>query len=180
MIAALLTLSLAAPLSGGLNSQVPHEVRVPSALQGSDVRASVQLTATHFAARSHAPVRQWIVFENRAAGLRATRDLAPFGELIYPIGGAEAAGDMTVALVTEDGSGLRNASSFEPCASFTGTTLFVERTAQGVDSWISRHGGRSLTRASSAATLHVPVPVPSEDKRRAKRRKIEREKLPPL
>ena len=180
MIAALLTLSLAAPLSGGLNSQVPHEVRVPSALQGSDVRASVQLTATHFAARSHAPVRQWIIFENRAAGLRATRDLAPFGELIYPIGGAEAAGDMTVALVTEDGSGLRNASSFEPCASFTGTTLFVERTAQGVDSWISRHGGRSLTRASSGAALHVPVPVPSEDKRRAKRRKIEREKLPPL
>lgn len=180
MIAALLTLSLAAPLSGGLSSQVPHEVSVPSALQASDVRASVQMTETHFAARSHAPVRQWVVFENRAAGLRATRDLAPFGELIYPIGGSESARDMTVALVTEDVSGLRALGAPESCTNFAGTTLFVERTASSVDGWISRHGGRSLTRTSRSTALHVPVPVPSEDKRRTKRRKVERKKLPPL
>lgn len=178
MIAALSTLVLSTPLTGGFPVQVPVEAQLPAALQGADVRATMQLSPTHFAARSHAAVEQWVVFENPTVGLRATRGLSPHGELVYPLGDPSAADGMSVALVTKDRSGHVVVTPSQPCANFAGTTVLFERTATGVDGWISRHEGRSLTRA--AAAPHVPVPVPSENKNRSKRRKVEGKKLPPL
>lgn len=182
MIAALLTLALSAPTSGGAAPQVPVEVAVPAALHAGDVCARVQITATHFAARSLAPFEQWVVFENRAVGLRTARGLAPFGELLYPLARPEDVQDVTIEIVSVGSGGQRAASAPIPCRTFAGTSLFLQRVEQGVEGWVSRHGGRALTRVAAAAPTapHVPVPVPSEDKRREKARKVEREKLPPL
>lgn len=178
MITALLTLALGA-------GHVPAPAIVPAALVQSDVRASVELTATHFAAESFAPIRQWLVFENPASGLKVAQGLAPFSRLVYPIENGASEG-MTVQLVAQGPSGITTFTGSLDVKTLIGAPVFIQNSSDGLIGWIPRHGGKSLTRAEftparpQTAARHVPVPLPSENKTRDKSRPIEKKKLPPL
>ncbi len=172
MITALLTLALGA-------GHVPAPAAIPSAIAQSDVRASVEMTSTHFAAQSFAPMTQWLVFENATNGLKVAQGLAPFSRLIYPIETGAAEG-MTVKLVTQSPDGQLLFTGCLDATKLTGAPIFIQRTGESLTGWIPRHGGRSLTKAHFAAAPHVPVPLPSENKTRDKSRPIEKKKLPPI
>ena len=172
MITALLTIALGA-------GHVPAPSAVPAAIAKSDVRACIEMTSTHFAATSHAPMPQWLVFENTSSGLKVARGLAPFGRLVYPIESGASA-NMTVQLLTESPTGQPLFTGSLDLESMGGAPVFLQRRENQVIGWVPRHGGRSLTRATFAPAPHVPVPLPSENKKRDKSRPVSKRKLPPI
>lgn len=178
MITALLTLALGA-------GHVPAPAVIPPALAQSDVRVSVEMTSTHFAAESFAPMKQWLVFENPSIGLKVAQGIAPFSRLVYPIEDGASEG-MTVQLVTKGPSGITLFTGSLDVSALIGAPVFIQHRSESFTGWIPRHGGRSLTRAhfapanQLATAPHVPVPLPSENKTRDKSRRIEKKKLPPI
>ena len=163
-------------------AQVPTPEPIPVALRGGDVMASVQMSATHFAAQSHTHHVQWILFANPTSGLRTMRGLAPFGSLLYPIA-EDAAGEFVVEVLVREESGRFATSGVFDCEMLIGKSLFVERRAKDAVGWIAARSGRSLRRAATSHAMsvtHVPVPLPSENKKKSKSRRIEKKKLPPF
>lgn len=163
-------------------AQVPTPEPVPVALRGSEVTASLQMSATHFAAQSHTHEVQWVLFANRANGLRTMRGLAPFGSLLYPIGD-DAADDVVVEVLARAESGFLATCGVFDCKALVGKTLFLERRTSNAVGWITERSGRALRRASGSevpSLTHVPVPLPSENKKKDKSRRIEKKKLPPF
>ncbi|MEM1450065.1 MAG: hypothetical protein AAGI22_13195 [Planctomycetota bacterium] len=175
--------------------QVPVAQEIPPAIAQTRVPACVQLTETHFVADSFVDEMLWLVFAN-AHGLRRVRGLAPHGRTLLPIVDGAASG-MSVEVVTRDLDGSFLTSGALDCATLTGDAVFLSRSETGLVGWIPRHGGRSLTRAqtgasvlpaarlaharpATAAATHVPVPTPAENRKRDKSRRLKRKKLPPI
>lgn len=200
-----MTLQLLLTLSLGI-SQVPVDAAVPAALPAADVPATVQMTETHFLARSLADEPQWLVFANEERSLIRVRDLAPGERAVLPIVAGAAEG-MSVEFVKRNVDGELLTSGLFDCESLTGESLFFVAGDDQIDAWMPRHGGKSLTRAEAgesclpAALLaprrvasapktapraaaqplsHVPVPLPSENRKRDKSRPIQKKKLPPI
>jgi len=188
MILALLSLaSLGAP-------QVPTFDAIPPAIAVSEVPTCLQFTPTHFAARSHSNVEQWLVFESAQPGLQRVLRLAPHAEVLFPIVAGAAEG-VSVEVVVRTAAGSLVASGAIDCEVEAPRTLFLTSATERLEGWTSRMGGRALspastdrtTRASALArqqrdarAMHVPVPSPAEHRKRDKSRPLERRKLPPV
>ena len=188
MILALLSLlSVGAP-------QVPTIGTIPTAIAAAEVPTCLQFTPTHFVARSHADVEQWLVFESAGPGLLRVLPLAPHGEVLLPIV-AGAAEDVSVEVVVRTRAGALVASGAIDCEVTAPRTLFLTRLADRLQGWAAsgaeappsrfptdRTSRASLAaeRARRAAAAHVPVPAPAEHRKRDKSRPLERAKLPPV
>lgn len=175
--------------------QVPSaESSLPGAIRSADVPAQIQITATHFQARSLVNEPQWLVFTNPERGLLRVRGLRPFECALLPIP-ADGADGMSIELVARSVDGLLLSTGLFDCAQVESATsgLFIERTKTTLIGWIPRHGGRSLTKittkrsttfaslalaAPAAPTPHVPVPVPTENRTKDKSRQLGKKKLP--
>ncbi len=182
------------------SAQVPSDkLPLPGAIRAADVPAEIQITATHFMAKSLVNERQWLVFMNQERGLVRVRGLRPFESALLPIpsGGAEG---MSIELIAYSVGGRLLSSGVFPCTGVASSknAVFMERTPKSLIGWTPRHGGRSLTRlATKPSTLlptlastraraaqptapHVPVPLPAENRTKDKSRKLKRKKLPPI
>lgn len=180
----LLGASAATPASGSIAMGAPQvpvkDAPVPTAIRTADVLASLELTATHFLAKSRVQESQWLVFKNAEIGWLRVRGLRPFETAILPVpaGGAEG---LSIELVGRLESGAYVSTGSFSCEVLRGQSVFVERTGSALVGWIPRHGGKSLTRlATSAASVHVPVPLPSENRKKRKERPVSKKKLPPI
>lgn len=179
-------------------TQVPtDQLALPGAIRSADVPAQIQITATHFVAKSLVNERQWLVFMNQERSFVRVRGLLPFESALLPIptGGADG---MSIELVTRSVEGLLLSTGVFQCTTVASAKggVFVERTANALIGWTPRHGGRSLTRLATkpsslvpilAATAapkptvpHVPVPVPAGNRNKDKSRKLNKKKLPPI
>lgn len=189
----------AATHSMPLNStQVPTgQLLLPGAIRAADVPASIQITATHFMAKSLVNERQWLVFMNQSRGLVRVRGLRPFESALLPIpaGGADG---MSIEVLARSAEGRLLSSGVFRCTALASTksAVFLERTPKALIGWTPRHGGRSLTRVSTKPSAlvptlasasaaqpvapHVPIPVPAENRTRDKSRKLNKKKLPPI
>ena len=185
MLRALHTVLLAAcalaPAAASTSTQLPRESAVPGALAARRVAASVEITETHFLARSHDADVAWVVFENTAEGFQEVRALPPGARLAYALPEGALAG-MTIEVVGLDETGLVTRAGEVSCAALVGKSAFFTWNHGGsITGWISTHGGRALSRVRTrSAAAHVPVPLPSENTRRSKGRPIEGKKLPPV
>lgn len=173
--------ALAPAAAATSNAQLPRESAVPSALSARRIAASIEITETHFLARSHDADVAWIVFENDAEGFQEVRALLPGTRLAYALPEGGLAG-MTIEVVGLDETGLVTCAGEVRCTSLVGKSAFFTWNLGGsITGWISTHGGRALSRVRTrSAAAHVPVPLPSENTRRSKGRPIEGKKLPPV
>ncbi|MEM8709540.1 MAG: hypothetical protein AAGG01_01195 [Planctomycetota bacterium] len=189
----LTTLLLGATAPGA--PQVPDkEAPVPAAIRTADVPASLELTATHFLAKSRVQESQWLVFKNSEIGWLRIRGLRPFETALLPVPAGGAKG-VSIELVGRLENGAYASTGTFSCETLQGETVFVERTATALVGWIPRHGGKSLTRLATqpsdviarlngepalSAAPHVPVPLPSENRTKRKERPVSKKKLPPI
>lgn len=173
--------------------QVPTgDTVLPGAIRSADVPAQIQITSTHFQAKSLVNESQWLVFTNAERGLVRVRGLRPFECALLPIP-ANGTEGMSIELIARSIDGLLLSTGTFECAQVELATsgLFIERTRTALSGWIPRHGGRSLTkvkakksttlpslRLAAASAPHVPVPVPSENRTKNKSRRLGKKKLP--
>ncbi|MFT5735259.1 MAG: hypothetical protein ACI80K_001038 [Paracoccaceae bacterium] len=171
------------------------ELALPGAIRTADVPARIQITASHFLAKSLVNESQWLIFTNPTSGLLRVRGLRPFECALLPIptGGSEG---MSIELIARGADGMLLSTGIFDCTQVETASfgVFIERQEDSLAGWLPRHGGRSLTRIttsksvilptlSAAATTtatHVPVPVPTENRIRDKSRKLGKKKLPPI
>ncbi|QDV09027.1 hypothetical protein Poly30_45830 [Planctomycetes bacterium Poly30] len=190
----------AAPHSApSIAPQVPSpESSLPGAIRSADVPAQIQITSTHFQAKSLVNEPQWIVFTNSERGLVRVRGLRPFECALLPIPVSGANG-MSIELIARSVDGMLLSTGTFDCAQVESatTSVFIERTKTTLAGWMPRHGGRSLTKVTTKRSLmvpamntstapaavaapapHVPVPVPAENRTRDKSRQLGKKKLP--
>ena len=180
--------------------QVPSKpLERPEAIRIADVPTEIQITATHFVARSLVNESQWLIFMNQERSFVRVRGLRPFESALLPIPTGSTEG-MSIELVARSVEGQLLSSGAIQCTSVASAKggVFMERTKSALIGWTPRHGGRSLTRLAAqpstiAATLspraastaqpaapHVPIPVPAENRTKDKSRKLNKKKLPPI
>lgn len=187
--AALLSLVAMGSALGSGSAQVPAELSsndVPAALRPANPSLCVRISSSHIAATSLAPAPQVLVFEWAVSGHVATFRVERFGSVALAVPPGAASDDLSFRVVrptTDHGLEVSCAVRFDRLG--TNQSLFVADGEEGIALWISSHGGRSLTNlrpstAGRADELHVPVPLPGENKKRIKQRPLRRKKLPPV
>lgn len=187
--AALLSLVALGSALGPGSAQVPAELSasdVPAALRPANPSLCVRISPSHIAATSLTPTPQLLVFEWAASGHVATFRVERFASVALAVPPGAASRDLSFRVVRAtgaDGFEVSSAVRFDRLGA--NQALFAADGEAGIALWISSHGGRSLTNICSPATgrgeqLHVPVPLPAENKKRVKQRPLRRKKLPPV
>ncbi len=193
MLSALLSLAVAGISASTSASQVPTLDVIPPAIERSEVPTCLQFTPTHFAARSHSEVDQWLVFENAEGGMRRVHRLAPHARVLFPIVEGSAKG-VSVEVLCWSGAGALVASGALDCDVDIPRTVFLTHASGHLSGWLSTLGGKVLSKVATdrstepsqiagrleRAATHVPVPAPAEHRKRDKSRPLERKKLPPI
>lgn len=193
MLSALLSLAVAGLPASTSASQVPTLDVIPPAIQRSEVPTCLQFTPTHFAARSHSSVDQWLVFENVEGGMRRVHRLAPNARVLFPIVEGSAKG-VSVEVLCWTAAGSLVASGAIECDVNRPRTVFFTQASGHLSGWLSTLGGKVLSEVTTdrstepsqmagrlePAAAHVPVPAPAEHRKRDKSRPLERKKLPPI
>ena len=178
-------------------AQLPQELPLPEALEGTRIEVVLQATSNHFAALNTSEDPQVLLFGSADSQPRAVR-LEPGARVLYPFprGTAEA---FQVEVVSLDHEGWRNsgAVALRDVHSAVGGTLWVQGGDDRSVMWIDE-GAEGLAHVSPAgqlvpdawlashpelgdyATTHVPVPMPDEGKKSKKPPVIEKRKLPPV
>lgn len=178
-------------------AQIPAHLDLPSALEGVRIEVSLQATSNHFAAENASECVQVLLFGSAGLEPRAVR-LEPGASVLYPFP-RRLTEEMTVEVVALDESGWRNTGavllgdvqgSGQQAAWVQAgperSVLWIVDEGQALahlqpsghlvpDAWLHAHP--ELTCHTPAT--HVPVPLPTEDKKSGKPPVIE-EKLPPV
>jgi hypothetical protein len=167
----------------GSLSQAPAATAVPIALAGSDVRLVLQATASYFVAENLCPTPQLLLFCEPTAGYRAARLLAPGERALFALPAGLAPSFRVEAFDGESPLGRSTgAFSLDDLRERGSAAIFGVGSESGLTLVDARSGG--LEELQTGPSLypriaHVPVPVPSAD-RRPPTRRIERRPLPPV
>lgn len=178
-------------------AQLPADLDLPTALEGLRFEISLQATSNHFAAENSSEFAQILLFGSAGLEPRAVR-LEPGTRVLYPFP-RNIAEEMTVEVVALDDSGWRNTGAVSLAevrasdqkaawvqAGPDRSVLWIVEDGQGPahlqptgqlvpSAWLHVHP--ELTEYTP--TTHVPVPLPTEDKKSSKPPVIEK-KLPPV
>lgn len=167
----------------GSLAQAPAPIAVPTALAGADVRLALQATATCFVAENLCQSPQILLFCEPLAGYRAVRLLAPGERALFALPAGLAP---SFRLEAFEGWSLLGRStgafSLDDLREHGGDAVFGIGGEGGLT--LVEVGGGAPSELSTGPSLypniaHVPVPVPSADRRPATRR-IEKRPLPPV
>ena len=167
----------------GSLAQAPAPTAVPTALTGADVRLALQATATYFVAENLSTAPQLLLFCEPTAGYRASRLLAPGERAVFALPAGLSPSFRLEAF--EGGSPLgrsTGAFSLDDLREHGGDSVFGVADERGLS--LLEVSGGTQNEVSTGPSLypniaHVPVPVPSADRRPATRR-IEKRPLPPV
>jgi hypothetical protein len=167
----------------GTLAQAPAPTAVPAALAGADVRLALQATTSYFVAENLCTAPQLLLFSEPISGYRAARLLAPRERALFALPAGLAPSFRLEAF--EGGSPLgrsTGAFSLDDLREHGGDAVFGV-AAEGGLTLVEVHRG-TLAEVSTGPSLypriaHVPVPVPSAD-RRPPTRRIEKRPLPPV
>jgi hypothetical protein len=163
--------------------QAPAATPIPAALEGSDVRLALQATASYFVAENLSSAPQLLLFCEPVAGYRAARLLAPGERAVFALPAGLAASFRVEAFEGESPLGRSTgAFSLDDLREHGSHSIF----GVGAESALTlvEAGASGLSEVSTGPSLypkiaHVPVPVPSAD-RRPPTRRIEKRPLPPV
>ncbi len=178
-------------------AQLPRELDLPKALEGSRIEVSIQATSNHLAAENGSELVQVLLFGVTGLEPRAVR-LEPGASVLFPFP-PSIAKQVQVEVVALDGSGWRNTGAFplDQIQTSEQKAAWIQASAKRSVLWtvnrnqeichLSPSGGLipqawllthpELTDHTHA--VHVPVPLPTEDKKSNKPPVVER-KLPPV
>jgi hypothetical protein len=166
----------------GTLAQAPAPSTIPTALAGADVRIALQASTSCFVAENLGPEPQLLLFCEPTIGYRSARLLAPGERAVFALpaglapsfrieafGGGSPLDRSTGAFSLDD---LRE----------HGDAVFGVAGERGLA--LVEVQGDTLTELSTGPSLyptiaHVPVPVPTAD-RRPPTRRIEKRPLPPV
>jgi hypothetical protein len=166
----------------GSLAQAPAPMAVPTALEGAEVRLALQASASYFVAENLCAEPQLLLFCEPTVGYRAARLLAPGERAVFRLPAGLAS---SFRLEVFEGA--------SPLGRSTGAFSLDELREHGGDAVFGvggEHGlalvelrGGELSEVTTGPSLypniaHVPVPVPSAD-RRPPTRRIEKRPLPP-
>ena len=178
-------------------AQLPVRLDLPAALEGVRIEVSLQATSNHFTAENASEFVQVLLLGSAGLEPQVVR-LSPGASVLYPFPRRLTEG-MTVEIVALDDSGWRNTGAVS-LADVQGSdqraawvqagpersVLWVVDKDQALahlqpsgqlvpGAWLHAHP--ELTDYTPAT--HVPVPLPTEDKKSSKPPVIEK-KLPPV
>ncbi len=167
----------------GSLAQAPAPTPVPTALAGADVRLALQATPSYFVAENLCTAPQLLLFSEPTTGYRAARLLAPGERALFALPAGLAPSFRIEAFEGASPLGRSTgAFSLDDLREHGGDAVFGVDTAGGL-TLVELRGG-ALAEVSTGPSLyqssaHVPVPVPSAD-RRPPTRRIEKRPLPPV
>ncbi len=178
-------------------AQLPAKLEIPAALEGARIEVTMQATSNHFAAENTSSVVQVLLLG--CDDLRRAVRLSPGASVLYPFPRGTAK-DLRVEVVSLEATGWRNTGSVSIAraqASDAGA-VWVQAGADRNVLWVEG-GDENLTHLVPGCDLipevwreihpelqrfavsrHVPVPLPTENKKGGKPPVIERKKLPPV
>jgi len=179
-------------------TQIPGEVPVPVELKDAAIEVTLQSTSNHLAAENTSFVGQLLLFGCEGADTLRAVHLLPGSRVVYafPRGYAQ---DLLVEVIALDEEGWRNSGAI-PLASLESSldgTLWMQDGSDRSVGWGRGPAGlehlgphRDLVPAALRAihpeltdhtlAAHVPVPVPTEDKKGGKPPVLEKKQLPPV
>ena len=181
-------------------AQLPHHVPVPAELEHATIEVVLQATQNHFAAENRSAGFHLLVFGSEELGIFAVLRLNPGQRIVhaFPRGSIE---DVLVEVVTVDDHAWRNTGALPVPAvrrSAQGTLWIIGARDRSVawgrlpggiehvaasaellaDETLAAHPG--LRDHSSALATHVPVPLPTLDKKGNRPPVLDKKPLPPV
>jgi len=164
-------------------AHAPLPATLPLALVGQDLCVALQATASAFAVENLGLAPQLVLFEERSVGYRSARILGPRERVWFTV-----PDDVAPTLRMEAFEGL------DPLGRSTGSFRLDDLRARGARAVFGVAGAGGLQLVADTADglsaveagpsmypgiAHVPVPVPSAD-RKGPSKRIEKRPLPPV
>jgi hypothetical protein len=167
----------------GSLAQAPAHSAVPTVLAEADVRIALQATTSYFVAENLCSSPLLLLFCEPTVGYRSARLLAPGERAVFALPAGLATSFRLEAFAGASPlDGSTGAFSLDDLREQGSDTIFGVAGESGL-TLVDALGGE-LTEVTTGPSLypniaHVPVPVPSAD-RRPPTRRIEKRPLPPV
>lgn len=172
-------------------TQLPEPPALPEALDQARIEVTLQATSNHFAAENASHVVQVLLVGAEGLPPHAVR-LAPGARVLYPFPRHVVDG-LAVEVVALDENGWRESGAFPLETIQEARAVWIQAGPDRSVPWIRAGEEGDIAhllptddlvpeawRRTRPELRHVPVPLPSEDKKSGKPPVIEEKKLPPV
>lgn len=181
-------------------AQLPQPVPIPAELENANIEVVLHATQNHFAAENRSAGLHLLFFGSEELGTFAVLRLGPGQRMVhaFPRGSID---DVLVEVVAVSDRAWRNTGALRmpELRNSAQGTLWIQGAADRSVAWGQRPGGiqhlaaqaellaaetlaahPGLRDHSSSLAAHVPVPLPTQDKKGSRPPVLDKKPLPPV